>query len=83
MPDRDDDSDDEKILKGLGLLKTIKDHGYGFLLDKIDWVNMIFCPEHANHMLFANPSLFTTQRRRYQEVQQVLDNWLRIKAVNG
>jgi hypothetical protein len=56
----------------------MKDYGYGWFLNKVDWVTMTFRQPYARHMMFNNPSMQAAYRARYPQIRDVRLDFLRV-----
>ncbi|KIX10720.1 uncharacterized protein Z518_01804 [Rhinocladiella mackenziei CBS 650.93] len=65
-------------VEGLGFRRTMEEFGYGWFLDKIDWVTLTFRPPHAAHMMFNNPSMQAAYHARYGQVRDVRLDFIRM-----
>ncbi|KAL4922564.1 hypothetical protein BDW62DRAFT_171331, partial [Aspergillus aurantiobrunneus] len=57
--------------KGLGFQRQIKEYGYTWFLDKLNWDTITFCQPSAQYMMFNSPSMQTVYRARYAQVQDI------------
>ena len=55
----------EWIQEGLGMAFTLKQCGYTWFLEKLNWKTMTFWPPHCVHMAFNTPSLQLAYHPQY------------------
>ena len=70
-----------KRYEGLGFSQTIPEYGYGWYLDKIDWSQFTFQPEITDHVLFGNIHMAEAYRKRWREVKEVTDDFLKVDRI--
>ncbi|KAL4767181.1 hypothetical protein BDW60DRAFT_200641 [Aspergillus nidulans var. acristatus] len=63
--------------EGLGFQRMMKDYRYGWFLNKVDWVIIIFCQPYAWHMILNNPSIQAAYQAWYPQIQDICLDFLR------
>ncbi|KAL4911913.1 hypothetical protein BDW62DRAFT_195899 [Aspergillus aurantiobrunneus] len=56
--------------EGLGFQRQIKEYGYVWFLDKLNWDTMTFCQPSTQYMMFNSPSMQTVYRARYAQIEE-------------
>ena len=64
--------------EGLGFQRQMKEYGYAWFLDKLNWDTMTFCQPSAQYMMFNSPSMQTAYRARYAQIRDVRLDFLRV-----
>jgi hypothetical protein len=70
-----------RTYEGLGFSQTLKQSGYAWFLDKIDWENFTFQAQVTDHTLFGNVAMAEVYRARWREVKNVQDDFLRVEQI--
>src|SRR4051812_18398106 len=57
--------------EGLGFRDSMKQYGYAWFMDKVDWGTMTFRQPFAQYMMFNNPSMQAAYHARYSQIRDV------------
>ena len=67
--------------EGLGFEVTMRQYGYAWFLEKIDWDTLTFQSLHAPYMLFNNPSMQMAYHAHYSQVRDVRKDFIAIDKI--
>lgn len=60
----------------------MRQHGYAWFMDKVDWETMTFRQPFAQYMMFNNPSMQAAYHARYGQVRDVRIDFIRVDKVH-
>ena len=67
--------------EGLGFEVTIRQYGYAWFLEKMDWDTLTFQSLHVPYMLFNNPSMQMAYHAQYSQVRDVRKDFITIDKI--
>ncbi|PVH90385.1 hypothetical protein DM02DRAFT_547899, partial [Periconia macrospinosa] len=73
-----DQPDGLRRYEGLGFRDNMRQYGYAWFMDKIDWETMTFRQPFAQYMMFNNPSMQSAYHARYSQIRDVRIDFIRV-----